>query len=178
MNQISCNVCKDLMPLVRDGIASEDSVTLVTEHIAACPSCAAAFGGNVEPPMEMDDAVVLGKIKKQLTLFLLSLIFVGALIGMLLSDGMGMFYNALIMPAIGGFGYTLLKRKAYHVPLGLFLFSFIWVFIREILKGFLAYSTLFNLVTISAWWSGIFAVFSAFGVLIAELLYYAFKKEG
>ena len=178
MNQISCNVCRDLMPLVKDGIASEDSVTLVAEHMSSCESCAAAFGGKIQPSMAMDDAVVLGKIKKQLTLFLLGIIFAGTLIGMMLSDGMGMFYNALIMPAIGGFGYMLLKKKAYWLPLGLFLFSYLWVSIREILKGFFSYGTLHELSIMSASWSAIFAAFSALGVLIGGLLYYAFKKEG
>ncbi len=177
MNQISCNVCIDLIPLVKDGIASADSCALVMEHISTCKHCSVAFGGEMAANAAMDDVIVLNKIKKQLILFLLSIIFLGTLIGMVLSDGMGMFYNALIMPAIGGFGYILLKKKSYCVPLGLFLFSFVWVSIREIVKGFLTYSTIVDLLIMSAWWSGIFAAFSAVGVLIAGLLYYAFKKE-
>ena len=177
MNQISCNVCMDLIPLVKDGIASEDSCASVMNHIESCEHCAIVFGGEVAANTAMDDVVVLKKIRKQLTLLLLSIIFIGTLIGMVLSDGMGMFYNALIMPAIGGFGYLLFKKKAYYVPLGLFLFSFVWVSIREIVRGFLTYSTVADLLVMSAWWSGIFAAFSAVGVLIAVLLYYAFKKE-
>lgn len=177
MNQISCNVCMDLIPLVKDGIASEESSNLVMDHIGSCEHCANAFGGKMTTNAAMDDVVVLNKIKKQLTLFLLCIIFAGALIGMVLSDGIGMFYNALIMPAIGGFGYKLFKKKSYFVPLGLFLFSFVWISIREIMKGFLTYSTVVDLLIMSAWWSGIFATFTAVGVLIAGLLYYAFKKE-
>ncbi|SDG59320.1 zf-HC2 domain-containing protein [Desulfosporosinus hippei] len=176
MNQISCNVCMDLMPLVKDGIASEESCALVMNHIEICEDCAKALGGKTAANPAMDDVVVLIKLKKQITLFLLSVIFAGTLIGMVLSDGMSMFYNALIMPAIGGFGYMLFKKKSYFVPLGLFLFSFVWVSIREIVKGFLTYSTVVDLIIMSAWWSGVFAAFSAVGVLIAGLLCYAFKK--
>ncbi|AET67929.1 hypothetical protein Desor_2340 [Desulfosporosinus orientis DSM 765] len=176
MNQISCNVCMDLMPLVKDGIASEESCALVMKHIETCEHCAKALGGKTAANAAMDDVVVLIKLKKQFTLFLISVIFAGTLIGMVLSDGMSMFYNALIMPAIGGFGYMLFKKKSYFVPLGLFLFSFVWVSIREIVKGFLTYSTVVDLIIMSAWWSGVFAAFSAVGVLIAGLLYYAFKK--
>ena len=41
-NAISCAVCRDLAPLVADGVASADSAALVRAHLAACPSCAAA----------------------------------------------------------------------------------------------------------------------------------------
>jgi hypothetical protein len=177
VNQISCNVCMDLMPLVKDGIASEESCTLVMSHIGTCEHCANTFGQKIATNTTMDDVVVLKKIKKQLTLLLLSIILAGALIGMVLSDGMGMFYNALIMPAIGGFGYKLFKKKSYFVPLSLFLFSFVWISIREIMKGFLTYATVVDLFIMSAWWSGIFAAFTAVGILIAGLLYYAFQKE-
>ena len=42
-NAISCAVCRDLAPLVADGVASADSAALVRAHLAACPSCAAEW---------------------------------------------------------------------------------------------------------------------------------------
>jgi hypothetical protein len=179
MNQISCDVCLDLMPLVKDGIASEESCSLVMSHIEGCANCAAAYGVTkaAHAHASMDDPVVLTKLKKQITLLLLSVIFAGTLIGMALSDGMGMFYNAIIMPAIGGFGYMLLRKNTYLVPFGLFLFSFIWVSVREIAGGFLTYSSISDLLSMSALWSAIFAAFTAIGSLIGWLLHYAFKKE-
>lgn len=39
-----CNVAKDLMPLVIDGVASEESQQYVDEHIAECTECAVAYG--------------------------------------------------------------------------------------------------------------------------------------
>ena len=34
--KITCDMCLDLMPLVLDGLASEDSEKAVREHIAGC----------------------------------------------------------------------------------------------------------------------------------------------
>ena len=35
--KIPCAVCRDLMPLVQDGVASPESEALVKAHLAACP---------------------------------------------------------------------------------------------------------------------------------------------
>lgn len=43
MNEISCSVCMDLMPLVRDGVAGEDSCRAVQEHLAHCSDCRAVY---------------------------------------------------------------------------------------------------------------------------------------
>ena len=46
-----CNVARDLMPLVIDGVASEDSQQYVDEHIAECTECALTYGAmKVELP--------------------------------------------------------------------------------------------------------------------------------
>lgn len=46
-----CNVAKDLMPLVIDGVASEESKRYVDEHIAECTECALTYGAmRVELP--------------------------------------------------------------------------------------------------------------------------------
>ena len=36
MNEITCDVCMDLIPLVQDGVASQDSVLAVENHIKNC----------------------------------------------------------------------------------------------------------------------------------------------
>ena len=41
--KIPCAVCRDLMPLVQDGIASPESEQLVRAHIAVCPACQALW---------------------------------------------------------------------------------------------------------------------------------------
>ena len=37
IKKIPCAVCRDLMPLVQDGVASPESEALVKAHLAACP---------------------------------------------------------------------------------------------------------------------------------------------
>lgn len=36
---ISCEIIKDLLPLYHDGICSDDTKTLVEEHLAHCSEC-------------------------------------------------------------------------------------------------------------------------------------------
>lgn len=46
-----CNVARDLMPLVIDGVASDESQQYVDEHIAECTECALNYGAmRVELP--------------------------------------------------------------------------------------------------------------------------------
>lgn len=40
----NCNVARDLMPLVIDDVASEESKQYVNEHVAECTECAIAYG--------------------------------------------------------------------------------------------------------------------------------------
>ena len=47
----NCNVARDLMPLVIDGVASEESRQYVDDHIAECTECAVTYGAmKVELP--------------------------------------------------------------------------------------------------------------------------------
>lgn len=39
MKEVSCEVIRDLLPLYEDGAASEESQTLVREHLKDCPAC-------------------------------------------------------------------------------------------------------------------------------------------
>lgn len=176
MYKITCSTCLDLMPLVKDGIASEDSCNLVNEHLANCKHCSSMFEENITDDATMDEIAVLGKIKKQILWLFSGIMLAGTLLGLVLSDGMGMFYNVLIMPMIGAFGYILLRRKSYFVLLALFLFSITWILIREANKGTVTYTS--NELLLSAtWWAVIFTLFSAIGILIAWLLDYAFRKD-
>ncbi len=48
----NCNVARDLMPLVIDGVASEESKQYVDEHVAECTECAITYGEmRVELPL-------------------------------------------------------------------------------------------------------------------------------
>lgn len=43
---LPCDVCRDLMPLVRDGVASDASRRMVERHLAGCPACQAIWRGG------------------------------------------------------------------------------------------------------------------------------------
>lgn len=43
MSKLKCEVIRDLMPLVADGVASEESTKLVRAHLEDCPECAKVY---------------------------------------------------------------------------------------------------------------------------------------
>ena len=111
MNKISCDICKDLIPLVKDNVASEDSYNLVKKHIDECNKCKVLFDENIEVNQNMNDEKVISKIKSQLMLIALILVVLGSVIGLGLSESEGMFYNILIMPVIGALAYFALRKN-------------------------------------------------------------------
>lgn len=66
--EIPCAVCRDLIPLVQDGVASPESEALVKAHLQTCPECRTlwqADGGRALPQSlpAPDDARLLQKIR-------------------------------------------------------------------------------------------------------------------
>ena len=72
MDKISCDICMDLIPLVKDGIASEDSCDAVTKHISKCEKCKVEFDEikekkkNNTEDIKMNDKNIISKNKNQL----------------------------------------------------------------------------------------------------------------
>ena len=59
--EIPCAVCRDLIPLVQDGVASPESEALVKAHLQTCPECRTLWqaGGGQALPQNLpapDDA--------------------------------------------------------------------------------------------------------------------------
>ena len=67
--KIPCAVCRDLMPLVQDGVASPESEALVKAHLAACPACRALRQGADAPAVPElpapDDGKILQKLRRR-----------------------------------------------------------------------------------------------------------------
>lgn len=71
-----CNIIGDLLPLYTEGLASEDTVTYVQEHLSGCARCAERYEAMKNPdalePGEVTlregERVALRKIKKKLRL--------------------------------------------------------------------------------------------------------------
>lgn len=102
----------------------------------------------------------------------------GALMGVYLSDSMGMFYNILIMPIVGACGYLTLKRKWYIVPACIFALTCIYLIVQQISGGVLANGPSIELIFMPLFLSSIYLMLTLLGVLITFLIKFALGKEG
>lgn len=57
--KISCEIIKDLLPLYHDGVCSNDSRTMVEEHLADCENCKAEL-------QAMDDELPINNAEQNL----------------------------------------------------------------------------------------------------------------
>lgn len=169
---IGCEICKDLLPLVQDGVASEASRAAVAAHLERCPTCRALAGGAVPPPAP-DGAALLRRVRRTLRGFALVVLLAGVLFGVGLSGSMDMFYNSLLMPALGAAAYCVWRWKAAAVlppllagmSLACWCLRWGWGMEAEPLPAYLI-------------WAAIYCVLALVGVAIAGLFHFALKKEG
>lgn len=171
MNEISCDICMDLMPMVQDGAASEDSCRAVEEHIAHCEHCRALWPGEV-PPKPHRQEEVFRKVQRKVQMFSTMLMMFCIFFGLGLTAGSSVFYNCLIMPFIGALGYLVFQWKAlYNVPILLFLMHFL-------VNGFGMIRGIQHLDVLTLiFWTFLYCIFAVVGIVIAGLLHFAFKKE-
>lgn len=183
MNKISCDICMDLIPLVKDGIASEDSGNAVKKHINECETCNIIFDDFKDinkmnnENIKMNDRKVISKIKNQLAIGAMIMIILGSFIGVGISESEWMFYNIIIMPLVGGLGYFALKQKCYFVPVGIFILTYIWNSIKYIIEIKANEMNLVAMMVSSGTWATIYTCLCILGLVIGFLLYIAFKKE-
>ncbi|MDD4569325.1 MAG: zf-HC2 domain-containing protein [Tepidanaerobacteraceae bacterium] len=173
---ISCDVIQDLIPLVKDGVASAASTRIVNEHIAICERCRTEFEifqTNLEQPSIKDEKIIFA-IKRSILITQFVILIAGAIIGVALSNSMCMFYNFIIMPAIGGISMIALKRKWYLAPFGIFIITFLWLTIKNIVLSGFARGALYD----GLYYSTIYTVLVGLGLIIAMLLKFIFAKDG
>lgn len=173
---ISCNIILDLIPLVKDGVASDDSIIAVNEHIKSCESCKAEFETfesiKLEQPSIKDEKIIFA-IKRSIFITQFIILTGGAVIGVALSNSMDMFYNLIIMPIIGGVSLVVFRRKWYLAPLSVFVLTCIWQTIIGIVSGGFNWSALY----MGLYYGVIYTVLVCLGLVISVLLKFAFKKE-
>ena len=101
----NCNIIQDLIPIVKDGIASEESRELVLQHLENCPVCKNLYDSlpaeTVRSPGEQRDAKILLAVRRSLRIIQLILLCVGGLIGISIGLSSGGFYNFLLLPLLG-----------------------------------------------------------------------------
>ena len=170
MNEITCDLCMDLMPLVKDGVASEDSVVAVKNHIASCENCCALFSDDVPPPE--DTTKSFEKFYRRLQLLSAMVMMFGVFFGLSLTAGSGIFYNTIIMPVIGILGYVIFRKRAlYFVPVLLFV-THLATNLLGLVRG-VEHLDLYSLLM----WTFLYSIFALLGVVAAWLLHFAFRKE-
>lgn len=169
MNNISCDVCMDLMPLVQDGIASEDSALLVQQHIASCPHCKALY--DEHPPMEPADSKINAKVKTKLRSFFAFLVLLGIFFGISLLVTEGNFYMMLFLPLLGACSYVVFRWQALWKMPALLGVLFLIAHGVTLLQG-----AQFNGLGI-VFWLAVNSLLTDTGALIAGLLHFAFRKE-
>lgn len=167
MIEISCDMCMDLLPLVRDGVASEDSKNAVDRHICNCPQCA-AFA--VEMPPAVDENKAFQALRSKLSLFSAMVMAFGIIFGLSLTASSDLFYNALIMPLAGAIGYGIFRWKAlYTVPLLLL--------VSHTATNFLGMGAEYLDPASLLLWTGLYSIFAVLGTIVAGLLHFVFRKE-
>ncbi len=170
MNEITCDICMDLMPLVQDGIASEDSRLAVERHVQSCENCRALYDGQVQP--SADGTQIWMKFQRKLRFSTAMVMMLGIFFGLGLTASSEMFYNSLLMPVIGVLGYIVLRWKAvYMVPI-LLLFANGLSFLFSVMLGVNELDLLSRIM-----WTFIYSIFVWVGIVIAGLLHFAFRKE-
>lgn len=173
MNKISCDICIDLMPLVKDEVASDDSKKAVHEHIKSCADCKHIYGEEVI--FENSEKKILNDMQKHLTYMCIIIIGVGILLGSSLTASQDMFYNILIMPTIGAMSYLLLEKKSIYVCMAVFVASYLKC-LYDISALLLENGIGISLIA-PLFWPLIYVALTACGILIAALLHFGFSKE-
>jgi len=166
---ITCDICRDLIPLVRDGVASADSETAVREHIKDCKECNMLFDEKDVPAA--DSTKTMLKVKRRLDRIYTALTVLAIYCGLTLTAGQDLFYNCLIMPIAGVFGYLAFRWKAlFTVPAVVAVLSVVTNAL-----GFLGDAEQFDILTALSW-ALIYSLFALVGIIIAILLHFVFKK--
>ena len=175
IKKIPCAVCRDLMPLVQDGVASPESEALVKAHLAACPACRALRQGADAPAVPElpapDDGKIMQKLRRRYSTHLLLLAFVGIAAGVALGYTGRSNWVILFLPLV----WSILTYRDTDMGRPLLLFTLGLVVLDAIVKqlvfleSFSIGNFLFNLA------SGciLYAALGGIGWLIGWLLHYA-----
>ena len=164
---ISCEVCRDLMPLVRDGVASADSEALVRVHTERCGGCRTMLESETPPEHSMpDDARVLRRLRWRL-------LAQSVLFALWLTSRAGGVYLAWWLPLVGAACYYVLRRRCWLVPAAAAAFVLLYFFIPNMQS--LQWGSVMLYVSMALAVAGPLAI----GCAIAGLLHFAFgnRKE-
>lgn len=171
-NKISCEVCRDLLPLVKDNVANSESVEAVNRHIGNCPDCKQLCENDVFPEPKISGAQsAFKRVKHRLMTFYTVLMFFAIYFGLSLTAGQEMFFNCLIMPVVGVLGYVIFRGKSIVIIPPLLVIHIVINFF-----GLLKTTEQLDMPSV-VMWTVIYSLFALAGIIIAWLLHFAFRKE-
>lgn len=171
MNDLTCDICKDLIPIVQDGVASKDSTEAVKKHIESCEKCVQLFSGEQisENSVNKFFDKFRRKIQVLLTLIMTIGIFIGISFGM--DGGVEILLNVILMPVIGVLAFVVFRWKSifYIPPVLLVVFLIMNTLIYDASQQY----HFFMVIQLSL----IYSFIALIGIVIAGLLNFAFRKD-
>lgn len=179
--KLPCEVIMDLIPLCKDGVASDESCRLVKEHIAVCSSCLKEYesmeGSVILESSMPDEKEFLQKLRRSVFKLQGVLLVGGAVLGVSMTFSMKVFYNFLLMPIVGILAFFVFSQRFYIAPALVFILSIISNTIYGLFGeklGLTAFGAAF-----ASWimYSVIYALLVQTGWCIGWLLDYAFGKD-
>lgn len=153
-----CQIVQDLIPLVNDGIASEESEKFVYKHCQECEECRCLL--NDLP--QCDDSALHSKWHKKVRFTLWGFVILMTLLACSFSQNEHIFQNFLLIPMIGGLGYILLKKRIYVLYVLIMAVQVLMNVFQQRLMGSMVF------IIVSYW------IFMSVGVVIAFCYEYAF----
>ncbi|MGM9941014.1 MAG: zf-HC2 domain-containing protein [Bulleidia sp.] len=164
MHDISCEICRDLIPLVNDGVASRESEEAVRKHCEHCPECASFLNGEISD----DTHVFEKKLNRSVNLYAAIVLLAVMMYGISLTGGNNMLMNAVIMPVCGILGFLVFGWKAvYKTPVIILIFTAVQI-LSETDNGGISEVVMMVIL---------YSIFAVIGIVIAALLKYALHKE-
>ena len=156
-----CAIVQDLIPLVNDGISSEESKEFVLKHCQDCKECQMML----DIPVYNEEALN----KKWYYKFRFSLVIFVVFLALLSCSFSGTKYqthNFLLLPFIGYFGHWLLKKNVYV----LYIFIFVGLFLTALVQQ----ENIFSLVV---FFGSLYCLFLTIGMIIHKCFVYVFRSK-
>lgn len=110
--EISCEICRDLMPLVRDGVAGADSREAVRAHMEGCEACRMLFGEEI-PVQDGEQALnkAVKRVRTASAVLLWGLVLVGAILCELVMQFSSVFFLLAVVSVRGLLRVTFSREK-------------------------------------------------------------------
>ena len=159
MTELTCDICRDLIPLVVDGVASEDSEAAVRVHVESCAECGALYRGELERGItslreKASDEKVLRRLRVRLAWQGLLLTFAALAVTTFAAQPVFLLW---MLPAVGAASYALMRRYSVAVPVLSAAAALVW--------------------SHDVWTGAVLGGLLCTGNAIAALLLFAFGKE-